>query len=508
MSKGQLTAFNSHTHALHQQPLRFIHASDLHLERTLEGVPECPVHWEQRMLDISRRAARRLFQKCIAEDVDFLVLSGNVLNANVSPPGIFLFLTEQFERLKRAGIAVYWAGGEFDSPEDLPSAFPMPENVHRFPSNSIQEFYYQRVEGPDALPIAKLVGMSRNQRKKRIRSSEFPAEPGELFAIAVANGTVLNEHGEPDTLAHRYIDYWAMGGNNKRQTFHGNPRKRGPDGKPLPVDLLAGTPRKEAPPQPFIVHYPGATLARTPADVVQTNIGQYGATLVEVMLDESGRPLDEPVLSPFSTSPIRWVNDRVILEAADDGGKLADELRQRLKNYRETQKGEDLLINWLVDIPPGPLAQHLRRSGLTHDLLSELRAMYGQDEPMTWSVSISVLVPEQLPKAHYEQQTILGDFLRSVKHFQDNPQELIHLGGYIPKNWDSQEFVGEETIKKLLLAERVKDEIADSEDANSEVKEPKERWVQSSVQTETQQRILREAAMTGLELFARTETPS
>ena len=479
---GTIT-LTSNTIALHQRPLRFIHASDLHLERTIEGVAECPPHWEQRMLDISKRAARRLFQRSIAENVDFLLLSGNVLNANLAPPGVFLFLLEQFERLHRAGIAVYWAGGELDSPEDLPSAFPMPENVYRFPSNSIQEFYFQRTEGPDTLPVAKLVGMSRNQRKKRIRSSEFPAEPGELFAIAVANGEV-----EPETLTQRYIDYWAMGGSHKRQTFHGNPRKRGPDGKAIPLEPEYRL--KTA--QPFIVHYPGTTLARTPADT-----GMFGATLVEVMLDESGRPLEEPTLSHFSTSPIRWVNDRVALEATDDGGKLADELRLRLKNYRESQKGDDLLINWLIDIPPGQLAQHLRRSGLTQDLLSELRAIYGQDEPMTWSVSISVLVPEQLPKAYYEQQTILGDFLRSVKHFQDNPLEIIHLGGYIPKSWTESALPSSD----LLLAEKVKDEIADTSD-----KEAKERWVQSPMQAETQQRVLREAAMTGLELFAKSET--
>ena len=353
------------------------------------------------------------------------------------------------------------------------------------------------MEGPDTLPIAKIVGMSRNQRNKRIRSSEFPPAPGELFAIAVANGEV-----EPETLSQRYIDYWAMGGSSKRSTFQGNPRKKGPDGKPLPMEPeyrrnhLAGTPvkdKKDLPPPPFIVHYPGATLARTPYD-----IGTYGATLVEVPLDESGMPIDEPALTHFATSPIRWVNDHVTLEATDDGGKLADELRQRIKNYREAQKGDDLFINWLIDIPPSPLAQNLRRGGLTNDLLSELRAMYGQDEPMTWSVSISVLVPDQLPKSYYEQQTILGDFLRSVKHFQDNPQELIHLGRYIPRNWEH-----EETIKELLLAEKVTDEITDAED-----KEPKERWVQSPMQTEAQQRILREAAMTGVEVFSRTEPQS
>ena len=476
------------TTAQHQQPLRFIHASDLHLERTIEGVTECPVHWEQRMLDISRRTAERLFQKCIEEKIDFLILSGNVLNASLAPPSIFLFLVEQFERLKKAGIKVYWAGGEFDSPEDWATAFPLPDNVHRFPSDTIQEYSFHRVEGSDSLPVAKLVGMSRNQRRKRIRSSEFPPDPGELFTIAVANGEV-----ETETLTQRYIDYWAMGGNNRRHTFQGNPRKKGPDGKPLPLDNIETTnakrDKKDLPPPPFIVHYPGAALARTPAD-----IGSYGATFVEIPLDESGKPLEEPTLSPFSTSPVRWVNDLITLEAADDAGKLADELRRRIKGYRDAQKGDDLFINWLIDIPPGNLAQHLRRGGLTQDLLSELRALYGQEEPMTWSVSISVVVPDQLPKSYYEQQTIQGDFLRSVKHFQDNPQEMIHLEGYIPRNWDH-----EEAIQHLLLAEKVTDEIVNSED-----KEPKERWVQSPIQVESQQRILCEAALTGVELFAQT----
>ena len=473
---------HSHPIALHQRPLRFIHASDLHLERTLEGVAECPPHWEQRMLDVSKRAAQRLFQKCIDEEIDFLILSGNVLHAQHTPPGIFLFLVEQFERLKKAGIAVYWAGGEHDSPEDIPSAFPMPENVYRFPSNSIQEFYFQRTAGPDTLPIAKLVGMSRNQRKKRIRSSEFPAEPEELFVIAVANGDV-----EAETLTNRHIDYWAMGGSERRQTADG--KRQAANSKQQTANSgILGT---------FIIHYPGATLARTPQD-----IGTFGATLVEVVLDETGKPIEEPTLSQCSTSPVRWVNDRVVLEPGDDAGKLADELRLRLKNYKENyrdaQKADDLLINWLVDVPPGALSQHLRRSGLTHDLLSELRAMYGQDEPMTWSVSISVVLPDRLPKTHYEQQTISGDFLRSVKHFQDNPKELIHLGGYIPKTWETEY---EDATKALLFAERVKDEIIDVADTA-----PRERWVQSSIQAETQQRVLREAAVTGLELFTRTET--
>ncbi|MDR2117492.1 MAG: metallophosphoesterase [Planctomycetaceae bacterium] len=492
-----------------QPPLRFIHASDLHLDRTLEQVSEGPAHWEQRMLNVSRRGAERLFKRVIEENVEFLILSGDVLNCHISPPGNFLFLIEQFEQLQKAGIAVYWVGGEFDSPEDWHTAFPLPDNVHTFPSNSIQEYYVYRAGESENIPIAKIVGISRNQQRRRIRSSEFPLDSGGLYTIAVANGEV-----EPESLAQRRIDFWALGGSNRRQIFRGNPRKKGLDGKPIPLEqpeipvsssgssgnnsgsLGSGNKRERnnIPPQPYIVHYPGTTVARTPKD-----IGSYGATLVEIPHGE------EPVLTFFPTSPVRWVNDVISLEATDDGGKLADELRLRIKNYRDNQKDDDLFINWFVDVPPGTLASNLRRGSLTADLLSELRSVYGKDDPITWSVSLTLILPEQLPKQFYEQQTILGDFLRSVKHFQDNPQKTIDLESYLPKDWEA-----EHSLDALLLADKITGEANNSGEhasnsaSNSAQLTQSSRLIQSSVQTETQQRVLREAAIVGLELLGKT----
>jgi hypothetical protein len=462
-----------------RKPLRFVHASDLHLGQTVEYIGEGPAFWEQRLLNVSRRAAEQLFQKVLEEEAEFLILSGNVLNANLASPGDLLFLWEQFERLKTAGIDVYWVGGELDSPEDLPSAFPLPNNVHLFPSNTIQEHYFNRQEDNESVPAAKIVGMSRNQSNRRIRSSEFPLDPGGLFTIAVANGDV-----EPETLSNRQIDFWAMGGLQQRVTFHGNPRKKGLDGKPIPLDIpeMNSSKRKQdLPPLPYTVHYPGSTVARSPK-----NIGLYGATLVEVPLGE------EPVLSFFPTSPIRWVNDQITLEADDDGGKLADEIRLRMKSYRDAQKSEDLMISWFVDVPPGHLANQLRRGSLAHDIIAELRSLYGKEEPLAWAVSISLLLPERLPKPFYEQQTILGDFVRSVQHFQDNPSDLIDLEGYIPKPWTM-----EEERAKLLLADKTEEETGKEGTAARKFK-----YIQTEAQIEMQKNVLREAAMVGVELLS------
>ncbi|MDR0869704.1 MAG: metallophosphoesterase [Planctomycetaceae bacterium] len=458
-----------------RKPLRFVHASDLHLDRTVEGVGECPAFWEQRFLDVSRRAAAALFQKALEEQVEFLILSGNVFNASLASPGTVLFLWEQFERLKKAGIAVYWAGGEFDSPEDLPAAFPLPDNVHPFPSSTIQEYYFNRLEDGETVPVAKIAGISRNQQNRRVRTSDFPLDPGGLFTIAAANGDIV-----PETLTQKRIDYWAMGGLDQRQVFHGNPRKKGLDGKPVPLDLPNTAAQKRnpqnLPPLPYTVHYPGSTVARSPKD-----IGLYGATLIEVPFGE------EPVLTYFATSPVRWVNDQITMKADDDGGQLADIVRERIRNYRETQKDGDLLISWYVDVPPGALANQLRRGTLAHDIVTELRSLYGKEEPLTWAVSLSLLLPEYLPKTFYEQQTILGDFVRSVKHFQDNPQDVLDLEGYIPKQWGTSD--GAATL--LLSAKETADEN----------NEHKVQYHRTEQQKETQRQVLQEAAVVGVELL-------
>ncbi|GHT36579.1 DNA repair exonuclease [Planctomycetales bacterium] len=488
-------------------PLRFIHASDLHLNRTLEHIPEGPAHWEKRLLSISVRAAERLFQKVLDENADFLILSGNVLNANLASTGILLFLLEQFEKLHKADIPVYWAGGEFDSPEDWHTAFPLPDNVKFFPSNTIQEYavYEKRQTADsrrqaidDSVPVARLIGMSRNQQAKRIRTSEFPHDPGGLFTIAVANGEV-----EPESLSQRHIDYWALGGERNRYTFHGNPRKKGSDGILVPLELpewMSGKKRERQnlPPQPYLVHYPGSTVALSPHDT-----GNFGATLVEIQWGE------EPVLTHFTTSPVCWVNDLLTLDADADASKLATILRERLKNFRENQKDEDLFISWFVDIPPCRLAASLRKGTLTAELLAELRTFFGTDfSPdisLTYPVSLSLLQPEYLPKQFYEQQTILGDFLRSVKHFQEHQSELIDLEPYIPKNW-ADGWEGEYQDAQLLLAEKIEENTgghsAEKTIEKTGADNKTYHYVPTQKQLQRRQSVLKEAAAAGIELLS------
>ncbi|MDR0391811.1 MAG: hypothetical protein LBH59_07890 [Planctomycetaceae bacterium] len=473
---------NTNTFLLRQRlPLRFIHASGLFLDKVINGITEMPTVWESRFFDVSRRAALRLFDKVLSEAVDFLILSGDVFDASLSPPGLFIFLIEQFERLKQAGIPVYWAGAEFDSPDDMPISFPMPDNVHHFPCNSIQEYYFKRPNDNTNGVLAKIIGISRNQHQRRIRSGEFPIDPARLFTIAVANGEV-----DVESLSQRRIDYWAMGGLDHRQTYQGNPRKKGTDGKPIPLDLPLNDDtrrdKKELVLPPFVVHYSGTTIARTPE-----MIGQYGATLIEVNLGE------EPQLTFFPTSPIRWINDQITLAVDDEIEQLKEELHLRIKNYRNSQKDEDLMINWFIDIPQtGQLLHILRKESVVNDIVNELRKEYGQEEPITWTVNITTLLPDELPKQTYNQQTILGDFVRAIKHHQKEQNQVIDLSKYLPARLKEikQEESGLGDYNGILLADKVIDPN------NGELK-----LIQNTEQIQLKQEILKKSAIIATELL-------
>src|SRR5215204_2447145 len=87
---------------------RFLHAADLRLELPVVGLDEVPAHLLDALLNAPYDAARRVFDAAIKERVDFVILSGNVVNPLRCGPRGIAFLLEQFHRLAEAEINVYW----------------------------------------------------------------------------------------------------------------------------------------------------------------------------------------------------------------------------------------------------------------------------------------------------------------------------------------------------------------------------------------------------------------
>ncbi|MBR3218655.1 MAG: metallophosphoesterase, partial [Thermoguttaceae bacterium] len=155
------------------QPFSFLHAADLHLERPVTGLAECPEHLLEGVLGAPQRAAERLFQTAITEKVDFVLLCGDILSLRQTGPWGAVFLLDQFERLRREGIAVYWIGGFADPPSEWPEVLALPDNVTLFPEDEVTGVIHRK--GTDA--VARILGTSRGKNNTALRLGDFAADP-------------------------------------------------------------------------------------------------------------------------------------------------------------------------------------------------------------------------------------------------------------------------------------------------------------------------------------------
>jgi exonuclease SbcD len=363
--------------------LRFIHASDLHLERPPYGLAEIPDHLRDLLVEVPYLAAQRVFDAALAEEVDLLILAGDVIQPEHSGPRGPLFLLEQFQRLAERGIQVYWAGGSVDPPDVWPSWASLPEHVHLFPRARVAEYVYQR----GATPVARVLGASRD-RNRPIHADNFVPDATGLFSIGILHGaadaTVLRGQG---------LNYWALGGRHGRSTLFNGPQTG---------------------------HYAGSTQGRHPDEH-----GPHGCTLVQ--LDEQGAIKT----SALPTDVLRFVSERVALEAGASRDDLETLLRERIASLAESSPDRPLLISWTVT-GSGPVTAALRRGPLATELLARLRTDFGCAAPApAWSVSLDADLPDDLPLEWYEQQTILGEYLRDLRHYEINPSVPLEFGGYL-----------------------------------------------------------------------------
>jgi len=362
-------------------PFRFVHAGDFHLERLPHDVAEVPDHMRELFIESAYLAAERVFETTLAEEAELLVLCGDILHPQQTGPRGPLFLIEQFERLAERGIPVYWAGGRVDPTDAWPSMLDLPDNVHVFPKGHVEEFVHER----DGSPLVRVMGAGHDPGRP-VRPTDFEPDPAGLFTIAVVHGAT-----DAKALQSRGIHYWALGGRHGRKT-------------PLRGAETA--------------HYPGTPQGRCP-----TESGVHGCTLVRVESNQARATM-------VPTDAMRFIDAKITIDEQTDQEELEDSFRREMTSATEAAPQTDLLISWTVS-GEGPLHRQLRRGSLSAEMLEWLRAEFGFGPPAAWSISLKAEPPESLPTEYYEQETILGDFLRSVRQSQMNEDELLELDSYM-----------------------------------------------------------------------------
>lgn len=371
------------------QHFRFLHASDFALDVPLAAVPGVPASLRELTVDAPYLAAERVFSAAVEERVDFLVLSGDLVDLKHASPRALSFLLDQFHRLDAAGIAIYWACGRLDPSEDWPAIAALPKSVQVFPSLEAEELAHFRGDRP----VANIVGRSWHGTSL-VQVGKFTGDTDGLTTIVVAYG-----QADADRMIEEEVDYWALGSQPQRRSLGSAHR---------------------------VVHYPGSPQGRSLAES-----GPHGCTLVHVGGDRAIRTQFLP------TDAVRWQNEAL---AVPDNATRADVqqlLTERIKVLRSHSDERPLLVNWrLAGIEH--LARPTKRHELAADLLDWLRKEYGPAKPPIWSVSVQFQPPE-LPAEWLDEDSMVGDYLRSLKLLEDADANDIDLAVHVPEPFRTAE---------------------------------------------------------------------
>lgn len=357
------------------EPFRFLHAADFHLERPMEGLTEVPEHLRDVLVDAPFEAVDQVIDTALVEEVDFVVLSGDILDCRAAGPRAMAFLVNQFQRLADRNIPVYWAGGEVDPPDRWPAAARLPSNVKVFPPRKIEEVHFARGE----TTLAVIRGASCDERQSPT-PGDFRVGNKEAFSLAVAHGKY-----EASSFAKQKMDYWALGGQHEYKALSTS----------APVAIYPGTPQGRSPEED----------------------GPHGCVLVHV--DERGQARTKSV----PTDVVRWRRERVTLRENARRDDLEKILRERIQSFVNEAAGRHVLVAWEI-AASGRLASELRRGDTAKEIITKLRSDFGHRSPAAWTVSLVVESPATLPDDWFEEDTILGDFLREVRKVEREGRRL------------------------------------------------------------------------------------
>ena len=123
-----------------EDKMRFIHTADIHLDSPLRGLSSYPDAPADRLRTATRDAFHNLVSSAIDEQVDFVVIAGDVYDGDWKDFNTGLFFVRQMGRLRQAGIPVYLLYGNHDAESEMTRGLELPDNVHVFPSRKAETF--------------------------------------------------------------------------------------------------------------------------------------------------------------------------------------------------------------------------------------------------------------------------------------------------------------------------------------------------------------------------------
>jgi DNA repair protein SbcD/Mre11 len=201
-------------------PYRFVHAADIHLDSPLKSL----VLRDRELAELIGNATRRAFVSvvdlCLTEQVDALLLAGDLYDGDQTSMKTARFLAEQIRRLHGAGIHVFVIRGNHDALSKITKELTFPDSVTVFGGRAgaievarastdfpvtIHGLSFAQPHAPDPL-LDRFRPPTRGAVNIALMHTSLAGAPGHdnYAPCSIAN------------LAASGFDYWALGHIHKR----------------------------------------------------------------------------------------------------------------------------------------------------------------------------------------------------------------------------------------------------------------------------------------------------
>ena len=353
---------------------RFVHAADLHIDSPFAGVGDADNRVATRLREATYEAFQNLVDLCINQNVDFLVIAGDVYDGADRSVRAQLRFRDGLSKLAEAGIQSFVVHGNHDPLDGWQSSISWPVGVHIFGATPEWKNFEKNGE-----VVAAVQGMSYPTREvtDNLAKQFSPPESANLFAIGLLHANVGANSAHPnyapcsvEDLSESGIDYWALGHVHTRQTL-----------------------KRSAP----VIAYPGNTQGRHPNET-----GARGALVVDV--DPSGASRSDFV----ALDVVRWERSDVDISNLETIDSLDSAIRQATDNLSVQAEDRDVVCR-LTLVGRGPLHEQLSADGAVADLLDAVRGAWsGGGSPWVW---VERIVDSTRPAIDIESRAKQDDFL-------------------------------------------------------------------------------------------------
>ena len=382
-------------------PFRFLHAADLHLDSRFTGLAHIPPTVRSLLRESTFAALGRLVGVAIREQVDFVVISGDIYDISDSSLQGQLRFQEALQELGREGICVYMIHGNHDPLDGPRLTSKLPEHVTVFGSETPGHITATRRS--DNREVAIISGLSyptmrviENTALRFERKSDSA-----LYHIALhhcnLDGDLQHETYAPCSrkdLVDRGYDYWALGHIHTRNVLHE---------------------------RPYIV-YPGNIQGRS---IKET--GAKGCYVVDV--NEEG----VSSLRFHELDVVRWQVREISIEGLKDEAQWIEAIERSIEEIREEYPQMMTVVRFRLT-GRGIVHRLLIEKGSVGDLLNELqrregiRAEQGTYQRVVWTESFSVETGVEINRERLlEEDSFLGELLRFSNSTKDSDEELNSL---------------------------------------------------------------------------------